>query len=462
MRFKYIPPMLFSLVFLFVGASSSQAQFAGTVFIVNDPGDSSDASLGDGVCMDSNKRCTLRAAIQESNSSFANDAIIFDLPQPSVINLTIGEIPIVRSVEIVGPGARLLTVQRSTAAGTPMFRIFRFPPAQNRVKVRSISISNGDEFVGGGVYVQEGNTVGFYDCAITGNHSSTDGGGIANLGTLTIQRTLISSNRSENRGGGISNASSAAIVSIYSSTLTANRGSIGGALYNEGLARLVNDTISLNAAGNGSSIFNGTGNAKVMNTIIGRDILQPGNMLQGPFESFGNNIITNSEGSVGFVNGINNDQVSNNNSLDPMLGPLSDNGGQTDTMALLTGSPAIGNGNPCVITSCFQFPGIIRAERDQRRYRRVLDVDIGAYEQVPFVPIEDGDFAMGTVGGSPIRYVGSLVILTNVRTLEKKYTRMRLDGSIHFQHINGREDYVMDVKAKRAGWLAPLVIPIEF
>ena len=90
-------------------------------------------------------------------------------------------------------------------------------------------------------------------------------------------------------------------------------------------------------------------------------------------------------------------------------------------------------------------------------------IDVGAFEQTPFLPVEDVDFLLGqAVGGSPMRYVGSLVILTNARTLEKKFTRMHINGSIRFQHLLGSDDYVMDVKAKRVGFLPPIVIPFEF
>ncbi|HLK97806.1 MAG TPA: T9SS type A sorting domain-containing protein, partial [Hymenobacter sp.] len=53
--------------------------------------------------------------------------------------------------------------------------------------------------------------------------------------------------------------------------------------------------------------------------------------------------------------------------VDPMLSPLADNGGPTQTMALQAGSPAINAGSGC-------------PEFDQRGARRVGACDIGAYE----------------------------------------------------------------------------------
>ncbi len=55
---------------------------------------------------------------------------------------------------------------------------------------------------------------------------------------------------------------------------------------------------------------------------------------------------------------------------DPLLGPLADNGGPTQTMALLAGSPAIGAGADCPAT-------------DQRGTPRTDGCDIGAYQHDP-------------------------------------------------------------------------------
>ncbi len=65
----------------------------------------------------------------------------------------------------------------------------------------------------------------------------------------------------------------------------------------------------------------------------------------GPFTSLGYSLIGQADGSSGFINGVNGDLVGTWAApLDPLLGPLQDNGGPTLTHALLPGSPAIDQG----------------------------------------------------------------------------------------------------------------------
>jgi hypothetical protein len=70
------------------------------------------------------------------------------------------------------------------------------------------------------------------------------------------------------------------------------------------------------------------------------------------------------------------------NNTDPMLGPLQNNGGPTQTMALPSGSPAIDAGNP---TGCTDGLGHL-LKTDQRGFPRpdtedTSGCDMGAYER---------------------------------------------------------------------------------
>jgi len=103
---------------------SVNAQSGGHIITVNDVGDTLDATPGDGICADAAGKCTLRAAISESNATEPTDAIAFDVPVPAVITLTLGELHITNPVGIFGRGARRLTVQRSFDPNVSNFRIF--------------------------------------------------------------------------------------------------------------------------------------------------------------------------------------------------------------------------------------------------------------------------------------------------------------------------------------------------
>ena len=476
MKINYLPLIFLSLAFIFTLAAANpiDAQGTGSLFTVNDSGDSMDASPGDNICADVNGRCTLRAAIVESNADTQQNIIIFDLPQPAVINLLLGELSISKTLNIVGPGARRLAVQRSTAGGTPNFRIFHVPAMPVALNIYGLTIRNGNAAsdAGGGLFVETGSAASLTDVAVTGNRAMF-GGGIAVFGRLTILRSLINSNVSDNQGGGITNSSLAANTTITSSTFTDNSGAFGGAIDNGGgTLLLINDTISRNSASQGSSsVFSAPrGTVQVLNTIIGRDLSQIGPMLQGAFQSLGNNLVSLSGPSTGFINNVNGDQVGSFNPIDPLLGNLADNGGQTDTLALQTGSTAINNGNDCVTAGhCSQLPGIgIRGSLDQRRYRRLPFtsgvIDIGAFEaNATGSSGGTGSFGVFVIPGGPTgRYLYSIVILTNTTTLEKYYSVIRPNGSYSFSNIPSADAFVLEVKAKRAGYPSPQVLPFDF
>lgn len=437
----------------------------GLLLTVNNTGDTHDATLSDRVCADTAGQCTLRAAIEETNANSSRDAIIFNLPQPSAIDLTLGELLIVQNLDIVGPGARLLTIRRS--AGASNFRIFHLPATQSFVNIRGLTISNGNDLFGGGLFVETGGVVGLFDSAVTGNNGQL-GGGIMSSGRLTIIRCLIDANTAATTGGAIANVGNAHEMTIVNSTITGNTGASAGAIYNEGILLLANDTINNNTGTQAvNGILNtGQGTARVINTIIGRDTAL-GNSLQGAFQSGGNNIVTKSNGSTGFVDGVNGDQVSANNIIDPLVGPLADNGGQTNTFSLLPGSPAIDRGNACVITGqCPLLPGIQipGGRRDQRRFRRnpfATEIDVGAFD-TDAVNVSGG-VGFGFCCAEPAnRFAGAPVDLIDPTTLERRHARVHLNGSVEFTDLPEAPGLVIEVRSKRPGILTPIVFAFDF
>src|SRR5205823_8560682 len=84
-----------------------------------------------------------------------------------LITLTSGELLITTNLTITGPGASQLTVQRSTAAGTPDFRIFDI--RSGTVTISGLTVNNGRAGSGGGILNQARADLTMHDLVISGN-----------------------------------------------------------------------------------------------------------------------------------------------------------------------------------------------------------------------------------------------------------------------------------------------------
>ncbi|MCF7979560.1 MAG: hypothetical protein K9L82_16430 [Chromatiaceae bacterium] len=251
--------------------------------------------------------------------------------------------------------------------------------------------------------IQAGSKVTINDFLITnGNVEGIErGGGIRNLGNLTINRCTIAGNRSELNGGGINNASEA-VMEINDSTISGNQlvgtdsGETGGGISNEGTLTISNSTISGNtSSSDGGGIATSsalvldsvtvTGNSALgasaagagvyvggFGTMTARNSILAGNSgaedctsFLSPATDAGYNLVQTQDG-CNFTDGDNGTIVGQA----PQLGQLRDNGGPTRTHALLTGSPAIDAGDTELTT-------------DQRGFSRPAGAadDIGAFEE---------------------------------------------------------------------------------
>ena len=240
---------------------------------------------------------------------------------------------------------------------------------------------------GGGVYNL--GTMTLTQSTFSNNSSNQGGGGIYNGGTLTINSSTLSSNRITyiGAGGGIDNTGNGTITN---STISGNSAyQIGGGIYMEGgTLTLTNSTISRNTAGTTSCFRSGFGGGISIygGSVSARNTLIAGNFAYGcgsgpdvfrTLTSLGHNLIGNTNGTT-----IAGDTTGNLLNVDPLLGPLADNGGPTQTHALLEGSPAINAGDNCVIqdTGCLTTP--LTADQRGADFPRQVggNVDIGAFE----------------------------------------------------------------------------------
>ena len=222
------------------------------------------------------------------------------------------------------------------------------------------------------------------------SNTAYDGGAVLGRGTgTTLMDSTLSGNSAQYFGGAIDNPSGS--LTVTGSTLSGNSAGNGGGLFNEGSARLINDTLSGNHAGIGGPGAAG-GGIENHGTLSVTDVTLSGNSANvgGGIENLGSltaqaSLFANADG--GNLDNSHGTFVSQGHNLfsdqpdaallptdlvntDPRLGPLADHGGPTKTQALLPGSPAIRAG--------VSVPGVTT---DQRGVQRpLLGPDIGAFQ----------------------------------------------------------------------------------
>jgi Glycoside hydrolase family 44/Bacterial Ig-like domain (group 3) len=256
--------------------------------------------------------------------------------------------------------------------------------------------AGGTSGTGGGI----GNTgeLTLINATLTDNSASSVAGGIYNAGLLTVTGSTIDDNTGSYIAGGINNVGT---MTVTNCTLAGNYAYLGGGIYNgnyygqSGNLTLSNDTITSNfadyGAGGGIYMANGTYSTTGGSTLTLFDTLVAGNYASGnssdplsnPVLPFGPdiqvysgtvsgsyNLIGDGQGLTGISNGdANHNQVGTPTApINPLLAapivnvdftqtltspvvafnqseiPLTNNGGPTQTIALVNGSPAIGAG----------------------------------------------------------------------------------------------------------------------
>jgi hypothetical protein len=247
---------------------------------------------------------------------------------------------------------------------------------------------------------------------LSGGSSANDGGAIINNGTLTIVNSTLTGNAAANDGGAISSTASATNLTLVNTTISGNTaaGSGGGIIVLGGTGTSTNNTITNNKAdsdnnslGDGGGIRVQAGTVTLKNTIVAGNFNEDGvtdaaDDITGTVDASSSFNLIGTGGSGGLTNGVNNNQVG---VASPGLGSLADNGGKTQTHALLAGSPAIESGsNANLPTDTFDLDGDANTGEtlpvDQRGtgFPRVADsadadviqtVDIGAYEAHPTI-----------------------------------------------------------------------------
>jgi hypothetical protein len=221
---------------------------------------------------------SLRQMIANALPNFT-DTIGFAPNVIGTITLTSGELTIDKSLNITGPGAKLLAVSGNNAG-------LVFDVLSGTVAISGLTVlkgrttgstgfteQNGSDGRGGGIFNQS--TLAMSDCIIisntvvggqgggtasgfAGNGGNGMGGGIANIGALSLNRCTVTGNTALGGPGG---------VATSGGSDGSGGQSYGGGLYNFGQLALLNSTINGNNAtagsggagpgsGNGGGIYN--------------------------------------------------------------------------------------------------------------------------------------------------------------------------------------------------------------
>jgi parallel beta-helix repeat protein len=371
----------------------------------------------------------LRQAITQANSDGGGDTIVFSslFNTPQTITLTGGQLELsgtTAPTTITGPGANLLSVSGNNAS-----RVF-LVDADVTATISGLTITGGgDAYVGGGGGLYNKGTLDLTDCTVTGNFSgrSASGGGVMNTSTATLTNCTLSFNGASTGGGGLENFSGTATATLTDCTVIGNSASAGGGLYNHGgklyltdttisrnfaqtgggggldtvsgLTILTGVTVTRNVAlgGSGGGLLDDDGSLLLTNTTVtgnGSNSVGGGLYLSSGELSLTNATVTGNDSNLfsgdglyidsrsyanitnTIVAGNGDDDIGGEGSytgtnnlinVNPLLAPLGNYGGPTQTMPPLPGSPAIGAGTP------YDAP-----LTDQRGQPRGFRDDIGA------------------------------------------------------------------------------------
>jgi predicted outer membrane repeat protein len=324
---------------LFAAALAAPATAEAAVFNVTTTADVGDSTPDGGCANGPGGTCPLREAVHESNSPVHH-------PGDDVINLPPGTYSFTLA-QTLAPGAQSgkLTVLGDSARdtiinGADKAAIFAVAAGAS-LELRELTLRDGKASASGGGIWNQGTSV-LVDVALLSNEAANEGGAIDSTGTLTLDRVTLAGNKADTNGGAIDVAYTAevtpGVATITNSTFGGNE-SAGGALTlsNGGDVTLVNSTVSANTAtgaaeAGGLRVAGAPSSFSIANSIVhGNGPRDCKAVNGGVITSQGGNVTGDAACAAGPL-------------ADPRLGPLQDNGGQTDTFALLAGSAALDAG----------------------------------------------------------------------------------------------------------------------
>jgi CSLREA domain-containing protein len=334
------------------------------------------ADGNDGEC---GNDCTLREAIALGDVSTGRWV---EVP-PGVYRLTQG--PLIIGNDYVLGGSFLNN--RSAGARTTVIdaggssRVIHVPSGSTGL-FAGVTITGGSADTGGGILLESGSQLTLYDAIVRGNSATARGGGITSAGEFFASTSTISGNTVTSGAGGGVAVEPNSEATLWASTLSGNRAASGGGIATRGTLNLLQSTIAGNVGGGVVVEPAVSPGLSIINTLLAGNQggACGGAGLTSVFRSNWTGNLDDDGTCFGAGGGTSN--------AIPYLGALTNNGGPTDTHALLAGSPAVNAGDA-------QWCGV--AGTDQRHAEFVGNCDIGAFEfggkppELPLPPPKAGE-----------------------------------------------------------------------
>ncbi len=311
---------------------------------------------------------TLRWALEQPPSI---NKIIFD---PSIDGQTIllnTPLEISKNITIEGNGPK-----KTIISGQSNCRIFNYIKGEGELKLKNMQLINGKaDNAGGGAILSCQTTMFTIDnCIFKGNTAVGNGGAICtNKTELTMTNCVFDNNSTSTSNGGALYIDNQSESNIINCTFFNNQAAEGGAIYADATTSIINCTFANNTTTNtnagGAIKKTNNGGFSIHNTIIynNKAASTPNDIdIQVPVPPS-----VNTNNIVGKSSGVATTWFSNE---DPLLADFDDYGGNTFTIALNVGSPAIDAADDTKAPP-----------NDQRnKPKRGTSRDIGAYEACVF------------------------------------------------------------------------------
>ncbi len=292
----------------------------------------------------------------------------------------------------------MLTVNNSTLSGNSASFGYGGGILNNRtLTVNNSTLSGNSASSGGGIHNSD--TATLNNSTLSGNsatdNSSSSGGGIDNYGTVTLNSSTLSGNYAAgtySSGGGISTGDIAfpavkLTLIVNNSSISGNyatgTNSSGGGIFNDrSIIQVNNSTLSGNSTtGQGGGIYNSRGPMIISNSIVSGNTAGSGREIY--HFDYGSRVASQGYNLFGYNgdNGLINVDIIGTDrtptvALNQIIAPLANNGGPTQTHALVLNSPALNAGDPTSTLTIDQRGG----QRGPAGLNAGSRIDIGAYE----------------------------------------------------------------------------------